>query len=260
MITIKGLTRRYGSGAGQHDALKDINLEIPDGQFVAIMGTSGSGKTTLLNIIGGLDRSWQGEVSVAGQSLGGLSDKALSRLRSSRFGFVFQHFNLLDHLTCVENVMLPGYFGGGISDGVARAKDVLRTVGLADKLGSRPTERSGGQKQRVAIARALFNRPKLIFCDEPTGSLDQRTGMQIMDLFQRLNEAEGLTLVVITHEEHISRMASRIVRLEDGAVVSDVANVPVRPEEQLSEGQLPEGQRPKGQRSEGQRSGEEGGA
>ena len=228
MIVLKGVTKTYGAGAASHAALNKIDLEIPAGQFIAVVGTSGSGKTTLLNIIGGLDRTFEGEVSVEGMALGGLSDKALSRLRSDRFGFVFQHFHLLDHLSCAENVMLPGYFGGP-GHGKARAEEVLRTMGLGDKVGVLPTALSGGQKQRVAIARALYNRPRLILCDEPTGSLDRRTGLQIMDLFQRLNTAEGITLVVITHEEHVSQMASRIVRLEDGAILSDEANEPADP-------------------------------
>lgn len=227
MIAIKGLTKTYGRGAAQTHALKAVDLDIEAGDFVAIVGTSGSGKTTLLNVIGGLDRSWEGAVSVEGRALRGASDKALSKMRGETIGFVFQHFNLLDHLSCVENVMLPGYFGGPNGQGgQARAQEVLRMVGLGDKLHDRPTELSGGQKQRVAIARALFNRPKLILCDEPTGSLDRRTGNQIMDLFRRLNASENITVMVITHEEHVSRMASRIVRLEDGALISDEPNEP----------------------------------
>lgn len=227
MIAIKGLTKTYGRGAAQTHALKAVDLDIGEGDFVAIVGTSGSGKTTLLNVIGGLDRSWEGSVSVEGRALRGASDKALSKMRGETIGFVFQHFNLLDHLSCVENVMLPGYFGGPNGQGgQARAQEVLRLVGLGDKLHDRPTELSGGQKQRVAIARALFNRPKLILCDEPTGSLDRRTGNQIMDLFRRLNASENITVMVITHEEHVSRMASRIVRLEDGALISDEPNEP----------------------------------
>ena len=231
MISIKGVTRLYGSGAAQTAALQDISLEIPAGQFVAIVGTSGSGKTTLLNILGGLDRSWKGSVTLDGKPIESMSDKDVSRMRSERLGFVFQHFNLLDHLSCVENVMLPGFFGGPKHrDPKARAEEVLRTVGLADKLASKPTTLSGGQKQRVAIARALFNRPQIILCDEPTGSLDRRTGLQIMDLFHRLNDAEGITVVVITHEEHVSRMASRIIRLEDGKLLSDEPNEPDMPD------------------------------
>ena len=226
MITLEGVTRYYGKGSGRHDALKQVTLQIPEGQFVAIVGTSGSGKTTLLNIVGGLDRSYEGMVSVDGHVLSELSDKKVSALRSDRFGFVFQHFNLLEHLSAVENVMLPGYFGG-VGHDRKRAEEVLRTVGLGEKIDSLPTAMSGGQKQRVAIARALYNRPKLILCDEPTGSLDRKTGLQIMGLFQRLNASEGITVVVITHEEHVSKMASRIVRLEDGAVVLDEENAPV---------------------------------
>jgi ABC-type lipoprotein export system ATPase subunit len=220
MISLEAVTRYYGSGSGRHEALKKVTLQIPEGEFIAIVGTSGSGKTTLLNIVGGLDRSYDGVVTIDGRVLSQLSDGEVSRLRSDRFGFVFQHFNLLDHLSSLENVMLPGYFGG-VGQDSARAEEVLRTVGLADKIDALPTALSGGQKQRVAIARALYNRPKIILCDEPTGSLDRKTGLQIMDLFQRLNVSENITLVVITHEEHVSMMASRIVRLEDGSVVSD---------------------------------------
>ena len=234
MISIKGLSRTFGRGAGQTTALKDISLEIPEGQFVAIVGTSGSGKTTLLNVIGGLDSGWKGEVSIAGQSIAKLSDAQMSKLRSERIGFVFQHFNLLDHLSCLENVTLPGFFGGpNATGGAERAREVLRLVGLGEKIDDKPSQLSGGQKQRVAIARAFVNRPRLILCDEPTGSLDRRTGLQIMDLFQRLNQSEGITLVIITHEEHVSEMASRVVRLEDGAMISDEPNDPVSPAQLL---------------------------
>lgn len=237
MIVIDQVKRTYGRGKGQHQALKGISLKLGAGEVTAIIGTSGSGKTTLLNVLGGLDREWSGSVRLWDQPLEGLSDAALSAVRNEQIGFVFQHFYLLDHLTCAENVLLPSYFDRRApkADLEARALEMLRKVGLEAKAQDRPTALSGGQKQRVAIARALFNQPRLILCDEPTGSLDRKTGLQIMRLFQRLVEAEGLTLVVVTHEEHVSRMAHRIVRLEDGEVRSDEANSPVMPEEQGQE-------------------------
>lgn len=222
MIEVRKVNRRYGSGAAQQSVLKDVLLSIAEGEFVSIVGTSGSGKTTLLNIIGGLDRAWEGEVEVAGHAMGKLGDRALSALRNRKIGFVFQHFHLLEHMTCLENVMLPGFFGGLQGEAAAqRAEETLRKVGLGHKLHERPSSLSGGQKQRVAIARALFNRPALILCDEPTGSLDRDTGLQILEIFRTLNEAEKMTLVIVTHEDHIAQMASRIIRLEDGALVSD---------------------------------------
>lgn len=227
MITVEGVTKYYGQGSGRHAVLKDVSLSISDGEFVSIVGTSGSGKTTLLNIMGGLDRGWEGAVSIAEQSIQKLSDRKMSDLRNQKIGFVFQHFHLLEHLTCLENVSLPGYFGGAYGEaGAARAEQMLQKVGLGSKIHVKPSELSGGQKQRVAIARALFNQPTLILCDEPTGSLDRNTGLQIMELFQELNATEGLTLVVVTHEAHVANMASRIIRLEDGAMVSDEANNP----------------------------------
>ncbi len=215
--------------------LGDISLSIRSGEFVAIVGTSGSGKTTLLNIMGGLDRAYDGQVSAGDERVDQLSDRRLSRLRNSQFGFVFQQFNLLDHLSAAENVALPSYFGTksgpGSADPAERARQLLAKVGLGDKADERPPQLSGGQKQRVAIARALFHQPSIIFCDEPTGSLDRRTGLQIMKTFQDLNRDEDVTLVVVTHEEHIARMARRIIRLEDGALVADEPNEPVQPDE-----------------------------
>jgi putative ABC transport system ATP-binding protein len=229
MIEVNKVSRRYGRGGGQQVVLKEVSLEIGEGEFVSIVGTSGSGKTTLLNILGGLDRSWEGEVTLAGQAMSRMSDKAVSAMRNRLIGFVFQHFHLLDHMSCLENVMLPGFFGGLSGEAArARAEETLRQVGLGQKMGERPSSLSGGQKQRVAIARALFNRPRLILCDEPTGSLDRETGLQILEIFRALNEGERMTLVIVTHEEHIARMASRIIRLEDGVKVSDAPNDPWR--------------------------------
>jgi ABC-type lipoprotein export system ATPase subunit len=234
-ISITDLSKHYGKGQGRTRVLRDISLSIRSGEFVSIVGTSGSGKTTLLNIMGGLDRNYEGAVRLDEHRLEELSDKELSRLRNRKFGFVFQQFNLLDHLTAGENISLPSYFGAK-PDSTApgadvRARELLQKVGLGDKTAERPPQLSGGQKQRVAIARALFHQPRIIFCDEPTGSLDRKTGLQIMKIFQDLNREEQMTLVVVTHEEHIARMASRIIRLEDGVLVADEANEPVQPDE-----------------------------
>jgi ABC-type lipoprotein export system ATPase subunit len=231
-IRVEGLQKSYGKGELRASVLEDIAFGIDPGEFVAIMGTSGSGKTTLLNIMGGLDRDYRGHVSVGPNELAKLDEKQLARLRNAKFGFVFQQFHLLDHLTSLENVSIPRFFDADAaeeSQALARARELLTTVGLGEKLDSYPSELSGGQKQRVAIARALFNRPEVIFCDEPTGSLDRSTGLQILELFQRLNREEGISLIMVTHEEHIARLATRIIRLEDGVLVSDEANTPKKP-------------------------------
>lgn len=234
-INVNSLSKSYGKGQGRTRVLREVSLSIRSGEFVSIVGTSGSGKTTLLNIMGGLDRNYEGAVRLDDHRLEELSDKKLSGLRNRKFGFVFQQFNLLDHLTAGENVSLPSYFGTKRASHDAphelRARELLRKVGLADKTDERPPQLSGGQKQRVAIARALFHQPTIIFCDEPTGSLDRKTGLQIMQIFQDLNRDEQMTLVVVTHEEHIARMASRIIRLEDGVLVADEPNKPVQPDE-----------------------------
>lgn len=238
-IQIKTLSKFFGKGRGRAQVLRDVSLSIDAGEFLCIVGTSGSGKTTLLNIIGGLDRGFEGEVQVGEHRLAELSDKRLARLRNQEFGFVFQQFNLLDHLTAAENITLPSFFGhkrevtskgaDGSDPIQARAAELLEKVGLKEKLNDRPPQLSGGQKQRVAIARALFNEPSVLFCDEPTGSLDRNTGLQIMQIFQDLNRLEKRTLIIVTHEEHIARMASRIIRLDDGVLVSDEPNTPEIP-------------------------------
>lgn len=231
-ISVENLSKYYGRGDARTVVLDHIDLTIDEGEFVSIVGTSGSGKTTLLNILGGLDREFEGHARVGDYVLDELGERDLAGVRNQKFGFVFQQFNLLDHLSAIENVFLPEYFNReGDENGRARATHLLERVGLGDKLEERPPRLSGGQKQRVAIARALFNTPSLIFCDEPTGSLDRKTGMQIMKVFQDLNRDEDMTLVVVTHEEHIARMARRIIRLEDGIVVADEPNDPVEPDE-----------------------------
>jgi putative ABC transport system ATP-binding protein len=223
MISLTKVSRRYGRGEQATYALREVSLEIPDGAFVKVVGTSGSGKTTLLNIIGGLDTEYSGLAEVAGRNLKDMSDPELSRFRNRTVGFVFQHFHLLDHLDALQNVSLAAFFSDGdVRRTAERAEETLVRVGLRDKLHQRPGQLSGGQKQRVAIARALFNRPRLILADEPTGNLDTKTGAQVIDLFRSLNADDGLTVVAVTHEDQLFRMAQRAVRLEDGRVVEDV--------------------------------------
>ena len=228
-IQLQDLAKRYSSAAEHEWALRGINLTIHKGEMVAIKGTSGSGKTTLLNIIGGLDRDYEGEVIVDDKKRSVTSDRMLSRIRNQEIGFVFQHFSLLDHLSVLDNVLLPSMLAAKnvparlkpyLGQPVARALNLLELVGIPEKRDASPTSLSGGQKQRVAIARALFFDPPLLLCDEPTGSLDTKTGDQIIRLFQKLNQA-GYTVMMITHEEQVSQAARRIITLEDGQVISD---------------------------------------
>jgi putative ABC transport system ATP-binding protein len=216
VIRLEGVEKRYGT----QPVLRGVSLSVADKELLSLVGRSGSGKSTLLSIMGGLDRRYTGQARVLGHDLHALDDAQLARFRNREVGFVFQAFNLLDHVTARENVSLPAYFADGPSPAAdARARAALERVGMADKAESRPSELSGGQKQRVAIARALFHEPKLLLCDEPTGNLDSETGRQIIELFSQLN-AGGLTLVIVTHEERVSSVASRVIRLEDGALVS----------------------------------------
>lgn len=233
MISVSSVRKHYGEGDAKTAVLDDVSLTIEPGEFVAIIGTSGSGKTTLLNTIGTLDSRFEGSVVVDGKKVSALSETESSSLRSKYFGFVFQQFNLLDHLTALENVALPSFFGEPVKDAHARAAELLKQVGLGDKHDARPPELSGGQKQRVAIARALYREPSVMLCDEPTGSLDRKTGVEIMDVFTTLNKERGITLVMVTHEEHIAKMARRVVRMEDGKIVSDQENLPTRPSLEL---------------------------
>ncbi|MDI1448866.1 ABC transporter ATP-binding protein [Polyangium sp. 6x1] len=223
-IRTRGLSRVHEGGRDARRALADVEISVEEGEFVCVLGPSGSGKSTLLAVIGGLDRGYQGQVELFGEDLGRMSDAALARLRGERIGFVFQHFHLLHHLTVIENVTTPALFDPrGDDEGcVARAKELLERLGLADRAGDTPAELSGGQRQRVAIARALLRKPKLLLCDEPTGNLDEATGARIIELFEELHREERLTIVAVTHEERLARAASRILRLRDGRV--DAAN------------------------------------
>ncbi len=197
-------------------ALKDVNLSVDAGEYVAIMGPSGSGKTTLMNIIGCLDRPTKGEYLLEGESIISYNENKLSDLRLSTLGFVFQTFNLLARQTALDNVSLPlSYAGIPVRKRKEIAFQVLKKVGLEDRVNFRPSQLSGGQQQRVAIARALVNNPKIILADEPTGALDSKSGQQVMELFQQLNE-EGVTVIMITHDANIASYAKRVVRILDG--------------------------------------------
>lgn len=224
MIRLRGVRKTYTTNKVVNEVLKGVDLDIEAGEFVAIVGRSGSGKTTLLNIIGALDSQYEGSVEVDGKELRTLNDVAISHYRNQNIGFIFQSFYLLEHMTCVENVALPGSFARGINAidrqaALARAREVMAEVELAEKCDAFPNTLSGGQKQRVAIARALFSKPKLMICDEPTGNLDTSTAHSILELFRKLNEEQGITLVIVTHDDMISKACKRVVRIADGSIV-----------------------------------------
>ncbi|MCL5965850.1 MAG: ABC transporter ATP-binding protein [Deltaproteobacteria bacterium] len=204
------------------EALRDIDLAIPRGEFLAVMGPSGSGKSTLMNILGCLDRPTSGTCRIDGLDTAALSRNALADIRRSRIGFVFQGFNLLPRMTALENVELPMIYDN-VPSGKrrSRARDALAAVGILEREHHLPTQMSGGQQQRVAIARAIVNNPSFVLADEPTGNLDTATSEEIMSLFDRLNRENGITLIIVTHEPDIAQLARRIVRFRDGRVVSD---------------------------------------
>ena len=218
MIQLSEAKKIYGKGESTVHALSGITLNIQKGEFVAITGKSGCGKTTLLNIIGLLDNLTEGHYTLNGQDVRHLSEKAKARLRFQTFGYIFQSFNLLSSHTVAENVALPlGYAGVPKQERLARAAEMLRKVGLLDKMKAYPNELSGGQQQRVAIARALINHPPIILADEPTGNLDSRSSAQIMDSLAELAD-EGATLLLVTHDAGVARRAGRRVGMEDGRI------------------------------------------
>ncbi len=217
VLEARDVSKIYTLGRERVRALDSINLHVRGGEFLGVFGASGSGKTTLLNMLGALDRPTSGEVFIEGLNIARLRDSDLSRIRRERIGFVFQTFNLLANLTALENVMAPLLPVAREAGLRARAEELLRRVGLGDRLRHRPFELSGGQRQRVAIARALVNRPRLILADEPTGNLDSRTGEEILDLFRDLNR-EGQTLVVVSHNPALAARCHRSVELKDGRV------------------------------------------
>ncbi len=223
VIDIEGVTKLYKMGAEIVHALRGVNVQIRRNEYLAIMGPSGSGKSTLMNMLGCLDTPTAGRYEFAGKNVATMIDDELAEIRNREIGFVFQTFNLLPRSDALHNVELPLIYAGiSKSDRIDRARQALENVGLGDRVHHRPNELSGGQRQRVAIARALVTRPSIILADEPTGNLDSKTGVEIMNLFEQLY-AQGNTLIVVTHEEDIAQHARRIVRLRDGLIESDGA-------------------------------------
>ena len=220
LIELKNINKSYRNGDQELQVLKDISLEVEEGEFVAIMGPSGSGKSTLMNIIGCLDKASSGTYHIEGTDVSELSDNQLSDLRNQKIGFVFQNFNLMPKLTACQNVELPlTYMKIPKKERRERALEMLRSVGLEERSDFKPMELSGGQKQRVAIARALVTNPSFILGDEPTGALDTKTSVQIMDLFKQFND-EGKTIVIITHEPEVAQLCKQTVILRDGNIES----------------------------------------
>ena len=219
MIELINVNKRYPIETGGTYALRSCSMTIKSGEFVAIIGTSGSGKTTLLNLIGCLDKEYNGEIRIDGHLLDKLSDDACSRLRNETIGFIFQEFQLLDHLSVKENIQLPRFFADNppTESDEQRVKTLINSLGIESLLDQKPAHLSGGQRQRVAIARALINKPKILLCDEPTGSLDTETGTRLLQLFKTLN-AEGYTIVMITHDLAVAERADRIIRIQDGCI------------------------------------------
>jgi putative ABC transport system ATP-binding protein len=228
LIAAHKLTKTYAMEGAPVHALRGVTLDIARGEFVAVVGPSGSGKSTFMHILGCLDRPTSGTYRLDGRDVSHLSDDELSGMRNRQIGFVFQGFNLLARTSAVENVELPLLYAHEtrISPGErrARAMRALAAVGLADRAEHHPNQLSGGQQQRVAIARALLNDPAIVFADEPTGNLDSRTSVEVMDIFQRLKDERGITIVLITHEPQVAEYGSRIVRFKDGLIVSDEPN------------------------------------
>ncbi|HBJ53771.1 ABC transporter ATP-binding protein [Streptococcus anginosus] len=221
LIDLKNVSKSYRNGDQELQVLKDVHLEVEEGEFVAIMGPSGSGKSTLMNIIGMLDRPTSGEYYLEGEEVAKLSEKKLAKVRNQQIGFVFQQFFLLSKLNALQNVELPLIYAGvSQSKRKALAEQYLKKVELEKRMHHLPSELSGGQKQRVAIARALVNHPSIILADEPTGALDTKTGEQIMELLTELNR-EGKTIIMVTHEPEIAAFAKRQIVIRDGVISSD---------------------------------------
>jgi putative ABC transport system ATP-binding protein len=220
VIDIRGITKSYQMGDIEVNALQGVDLKIRRGEFVAIMGPSGSGKSTMMNILGALDQPTSGEFFLDGEDVAKLNESELARVRNKKIGFVFQSYNLLKRTTALRQVELPLIYAGA-SERTKRAKEALKLVGLEQRLHHLPTELSGGQQQRVAIARALVNNPAMILADEATGNLDSRSGMEILQIFQRLNQEQGITVVFVTHDPWTARHTRRLVMLRDGKVVAD---------------------------------------
>jgi putative ABC transport system ATP-binding protein len=224
VVTATDLTRRYGEGEAAVDALRGVTLDVHEGELVAVMGPSGSGKSTLMHILAGLDVPTTGTVSIGGETITGMDDTALTKLRRRRIGFVFQFFNLLPMLTAEENVLLPLSIAGEKTD-AAWLDELLGKTGLKDRKKHRPSELSGGQQQRVAIARALVSRPSIVFADEPTGNLDSKTSGEILELMRESVDSFGQTTVMVTHDARAAGIADRVLFLADGKVVQESSDI-----------------------------------
>jgi putative ABC transport system ATP-binding protein len=226
LLRVRDLVKTYQVGDVPVRALRGVTLDIDAGEFVAVVGPSGSGKSTFMHILGCLDRPTSGEYWLEDRDVSRLNDDDLSTIRNGQIGFVFQGFNLLARTSAVENVELPLLYGAKVpaAERRRRALAALAAVGLSDRAEHHPNQLSGGQQQRVAIARALLNNPSILFADEPTGNLDSRTSVEVMDIFQRLKHERGITIVLITHEQQFAEYGSRIIAFKDGQILSDRAN------------------------------------
>ncbi len=239
IINIRDMTKVYQMGEHEVHALRGVSLQIEKGDFLAIMGPSGSGKSTMMNMLGALDQPTGGTYFLDGTDVSKLDDDDLAGIRNRKIGFVFQNFNLLSRTAALQQVELPLIYAGG-RQRQQRARQALEMVGLGDRLDHKPSELSGGQQQRVAIARALVNEPAIILADEPTGNLDSKSGTEVMQIFQRLNQEQGITVVFVTHDPWIARHTRRVITLADGRIVGDekiedplVAGEAKRPSDQL---------------------------
>jgi putative ABC transport system ATP-binding protein len=222
ILSTHELTKTIDTGTHTVNILRGVDFEVPAGQFVAIMGASGSGKSTMLGLLAGLDTPSSGKVIIAGVDITGLSEDKLAVVRGEKIGFVFQSYQLIPTLTAEENVLLPHELAGrDVKSGTARARELLQSVGLGDRMDHYPVQLSGGEQQRVALARAFMMKPPILMADEPTGNLDSVNGKHVLELLISLNEREGTTLVLVTHDPLLAARANRIVTLRDGVVVSD---------------------------------------
>ena len=227
MLKVERLTKTYRTAGGPLTVLREVNVEFAAGASVAMVGPSGSGKTTLLGLCAGLDRPTGGSVVLAGESIGGLDEDARALVRNAHVGFVFQNFQLIPTLTALENVLVPVELRGeGGREAEVEARGLLGRVGLGERCDHYPVQLSGGEQQRVALARAFMNRPKILFCDEPTGNLDDDTAAAMVELIFGLNREKGTTLVLVTHNPELAKRCQRIIRLKGGAVVSDESSAP----------------------------------
>ena len=244
LIEVKDLRKVYRIDQERVVALSRINLSIEEGQVCCILGTSGSGKSTLLNIMAGLEKPTKGQVLIDGSDITAMNERQLALFRQKNIGFIFQSYNLMPTQTAVENVSMPLMFRGiDKKTRVREARKMLKAVGLGQRMKHKPTQMSGGQQQRVGIARAFVAKPKIVFADEPTGNLDSHTTLEVMEMIVRMARAHGETLILVTHDQEIARYADRIVRLVDGAIISDTPNqslIPAGEPEQPSEKEAPD--------------------